>query len=730
MVGVTAGEVPALVGQPITVTAAVQNFGRSERRAVDVVLEVERPPGAVAPPPPPREQVVRRIDAIPPGEQAGVSFALKDLHGFRDRGPHVLRVRLAEGDRLEADDSRAVVVEVRDKVSVVLVNGRPDAEPLRRASEYLARALEPPGAKPAADAGPSCGRSRRPSSPTPAWATCRPSIACCCATWPTVTPALAARLESHLKRGGGVVVGLGPNAAANRDGVQPGAVRRRQRAAARRCSATWSAGGPDDPGFRLAADDEAYRRPAAGGVRATGTPGPGWSRAPFRYYVRLDAAGGRPGPAGAVVRPREGGRRAGGPADRGRPTRRWSSGPGTAGGWSCTPARSTPTGPTGRCCPSYLPFAHELLRFAVVEPGPAHRPRRRPAGGVLPARGRRADRGPRRAGRYRRPCRWRCGTGRAWRASPTRRWAGCYRLGLRRGPKPGVRGERAGGQPGRRLGVGPAAAGPGRPEGAARRPGGWRPGGDPAGGRSRRRPGRHRAPALGAGRRPRPGPGRLGVGAGGNGAGVAVRAGAVSGGRRGPTGGATDGGGASSARSRGLACFSPAASSWAPGRTASSPASASASCRTAGGGRWRRPSACRRPRRAKGRGGGWKARRRCFAARPPTAVPHGAVAALAGLLIVAVYRLGAARVGSARHVVLPALLLLAAFPRAVLVLPQLRLAFDREGLAGRGHPPRHVGEHGRRGRPQRPRRARQGGGAGQGRRTPRRPTASGWPSCC
>ena len=211
VVNVALGDNVPLIGNSIAITAVIQNFGRSERRLVDVALEVERPPGTIAPPPPPKETVTRRVDAIPPGEQATVTFSLEGVYGFRAAGLHVVRVRLVEGDQLTADDSRAVVADVRDAFSAVLVNGRPDAEPLRRSAGYLARALAPPGSKP--------GQSKvRPVVRTPAefadpaLGDLSDSDCVFLCDLPSFTPVMVARLEAHLKRGGGVVmVGDGIN---------------------------------------------------------------------------------------------------------------------------------------------------------------------------------------------------------------------------------------------------------------------------------------------------------------------------------------------------------------------------------------------------------------------------------------------------------------------------------------------------------------------------------------
>ncbi len=150
VVNVAVSDPLPLVGGGAVVTAAVQNFGRTARGPVGVKLEVVLPEGATRRRPLDRaaeDSLTRRIDTVAPGEQATVSFVLDGPLRFEDRGLHVLRVRLADGDGLAADDVRSLVVDVRDGLNVVLVDGRADPEPLRRAAGFLSRALAPPGGR-------------------------------------------------------------------------------------------------------------------------------------------------------------------------------------------------------------------------------------------------------------------------------------------------------------------------------------------------------------------------------------------------------------------------------------------------------------------------------------------------------------------------------------------------------------------------------------------------------
>lgn len=349
-----------LADTPAAVTAAVQNFGRAERKGVRVELHLGRPGGEVALLP--VEQ--RVIESIPAGQRVTVTFALEGGARFRESGLHLIQAKLADGDELPADDVRTLAVEVRDGLSAVLVNGKPASDPLRRASEYLQEALAPGGR-------PVPGNPARPKTlsltefddPTLGDLTSVDCVFLC--DVPRLSPAAVAKLDAHLKRGGGVVVGLGPTAAGNLDfynqalfaggnGLLPGKLLDVQ-----------SAAGADDPGFRLYADEDSYRKPPLAAFRDDNARG-GLTSVPFKRYARLDA-----------------------PAD-GRARRVLSfvpaAAPAKSADPSAKPAPAVVEWPRHRgrvvvytstfntdwtdwpLLPSYLPFAHELLRFAAANP--------------------------------------------------------------------------------------------------------------------------------------------------------------------------------------------------------------------------------------------------------------------------------------------------------------------------------------------------------------------------
>jgi Mg-chelatase subunit ChlD len=273
-----------LVDQPVSVTVTVANLGRVEKRNVRVELLLGRPSGGT-------DALVsveqKAIDTVPPGGRGSVKFELTGAHTFRDRGVHVLQAKLVEGDELPADDSRALAVEVRDGLHALLVEGKADPEPNRRAATHLSRALFPPGAKPTDT--PNRPRTVSPGEfldPNVCDLTGVDCVFFC--DVPNPTPDMAAKLEAVLRRGGTVIFGLGPNAAASRaqynaalyrdgNGVLPGPL-----------GDTVTVSGPDDLGFRFAADDDEYRKPPLAPFNSDKARA-GLISVPFHTYLKLDA---------------------------------------------------------------------------------------------------------------------------------------------------------------------------------------------------------------------------------------------------------------------------------------------------------------------------------------------------------------------------------------------------------------------------------------------------------
>jgi hypothetical protein len=117
--------------RPLGLRVQVVNTGQSPVPACAAYLSVDG------------KQVDRRpITQLEPGSSETLTFS----HRFQTPGPHVLEVRADIDDDL-ADDNRLVhVVDVLDRLPVLLIDGRPGGRLLDRAGGFLQLALDPPGA--------------------------------------------------------------------------------------------------------------------------------------------------------------------------------------------------------------------------------------------------------------------------------------------------------------------------------------------------------------------------------------------------------------------------------------------------------------------------------------------------------------------------------------------------------------------------------------------------------
>src|SRR5262249_5373367 len=107
------------------------------RKSVRAELHVGRARAAAGDPPFGLRLADQRVVDLQPGPNV-VNFS----HKFSVPGDYVLQVRVAN-DVLELDDTRSVVLTVKENVPVMPVNGRPAVELYDRATEWLADALNP-----------------------------------------------------------------------------------------------------------------------------------------------------------------------------------------------------------------------------------------------------------------------------------------------------------------------------------------------------------------------------------------------------------------------------------------------------------------------------------------------------------------------------------------------------------------------------------------------------------
>jgi uncharacterized membrane protein len=348
-----------MVDTPGVVVATVANFSSSEALKVRAQLLIGRPSSGSEALVPLEQQV---IEVIPPNERGKITFGLEGQLRFREMGLHVLQVKLMQADELVEDDVRSMAVQVRDGLHAILVDGSADPVPSRRAAGYLSRALYPPGIRPSDTAA-------RPRTLTPGEfadpalgdLTGIDCVYLC--DVPNPTGALAAKLEALLRRGGGVVIGFGPNSAASKaeynslffndgKGILPGPL-----------GEVAAAGNPNDLGYRLAASEEAYRHAPLREFRDEKIRS-GLVNVPFHSYIRLDVpADGRAQRILSFV-----------PASATAATKNLKVDPALVE-WKFSRGRSIVftssfNGDWNDWPPlqSYLPFQNELLQYAAASP--------------------------------------------------------------------------------------------------------------------------------------------------------------------------------------------------------------------------------------------------------------------------------------------------------------------------------------------------------------------------
>jgi hypothetical protein len=205
------GSSPATPATDTAIIASVQNYGSEARNQVRAELLVGRARAVPGDPPFELRVVQQKVEQVARGQNT-VSFAYK----FPAPGDYVVQVRL-ENDALDLDDVRSAVVTVRSNVPVMLVNGklvegRPTGVRLAdEATEWLRIALNPydtPGPHGNTIARPKVVTENEFNDAGAGDLTPYDCVFLCDVK--QFTLAEVRRLETHLRRGGGVVFCLGP----------------------------------------------------------------------------------------------------------------------------------------------------------------------------------------------------------------------------------------------------------------------------------------------------------------------------------------------------------------------------------------------------------------------------------------------------------------------------------------------------------------------------------------
>lgn len=122
---------------PVRISATVHNYAPTARPGSLVHLEIDG-----------RRVASARID-IPAHGSAPVHF----VYMFDTAGMHTGHISLDQHDALPRDDGTWFAVNVRPRISVLLVDGYPNPDPARDEAFYLATALTPTGPSMGASAG-------------------------------------------------------------------------------------------------------------------------------------------------------------------------------------------------------------------------------------------------------------------------------------------------------------------------------------------------------------------------------------------------------------------------------------------------------------------------------------------------------------------------------------------------------------------------------------------------
>jgi hypothetical protein len=273
-------------GAVTMVTATIHNYGAEPRKKARVELLIGKARATANDPAFALHGAGQVLVDLLPGQNI-VTFPYR----FRTPGDYAVQARL-DNDVLDLDDARTVILTVKDHVPVMLANGKPAAELYDQATEWLKDALNPflAGLVPRDIAARPKVVSQAQFSDA-ALGDLTPYDCVFLCDMPQLDAAEVRRLETHLHRGGGVVFCLGPRVdleAYNRlvyrngDGILPARLIGRQSA-------------PPKSYFNLFAgsDDKDYKNPplnAFTDIRDRET----LRSARFREYVQVELApGGR-----------------------------------------------------------------------------------------------------------------------------------------------------------------------------------------------------------------------------------------------------------------------------------------------------------------------------------------------------------------------------------------------------------------------------------------------------
>jgi uncharacterized membrane protein len=204
------------VGEEFTVRATVMNYGKEPKAKVRPELLIGKAKEVAAD----TSMQLRVSDEVKEPKDIEAhsqqTFVFPKVK-FDKPGTYAVQVKISE-DALVEDNTRTIVITVRDAIPILLVNGKPAADRFERATEYLRLALNPfaPGTEP--KHLPLRPKVVNPSQFSEMTETQLEEYECifwCDGPPPGVND--LRKLDGHLRRGGGFIVSLGDRAAESID---------------------------------------------------------------------------------------------------------------------------------------------------------------------------------------------------------------------------------------------------------------------------------------------------------------------------------------------------------------------------------------------------------------------------------------------------------------------------------------------------------------------------------
>jgi len=125
-------------GMEVKIPFAVRNFDTKEKKNLRIELLVGRAKEKADDPTLSLRVVDQKLESLAPGDILNRTF----IHRFTQPGTYAVRVQI-EHDSLPVDDARTIIATVKETIPLLLVNGKTSPDRFDQATEYLRIALNP-----------------------------------------------------------------------------------------------------------------------------------------------------------------------------------------------------------------------------------------------------------------------------------------------------------------------------------------------------------------------------------------------------------------------------------------------------------------------------------------------------------------------------------------------------------------------------------------------------------